>query len=146
MKKFTSLFLVFSLLLLSGGLFANEKENEFSLAIKNVKLPKLDLDSFSANRDFLFSIDLSLLTSLPKYNNVSLNYSESSSFWKGAWKGALIGGAVMAVLALITCKPDDSLGYKIITMGFSCGQIVLLSFVGGAVIGGIIGGIIEVNF
>ena len=80
------------------------------------------------------------------FNRVDLSLSDNSDFWKGALKGALIGGVVLTVIALVSCRSDDSLESRVSRMWLSCGHIVILSAATGVVMGGLIGGIIELIF
>ena len=143
MKKSASLFLVFSILILSGNLIAKEKKFKFNLAINKAELPRLDLDSFSLNRDFLFSLEKTLYKNPPVFNKVKLYFYEDSNFWegakKGALKGALIGGGLIAI-AILTSESDDS-GLRIGPGPF---VLILVGAAVGAVVGAVIGGITEV--
>ena len=57
-----------------------------------------------------------------------------------------LGGVVLTVIALVSCRSDDSMEFRISRMWLSCGPIVLLSAATGVVMGGLIGGIIELIF
>lgn len=133
---------MFSVLLLTGALFANDTEHKFSLAIKKAELPKFDLDSISVKSDFLFSLEQTIQANQPNFNNADLNFYQGSNFWKGvlkgAWKGALIGGGF--ALAYIIFNDPDS--WQVISN--KCAAIFCVAI--GTVLGSLIGGISEIEY
>ena len=133
---------MFFVLALSINLFANEKECEFSLAVKKAERPQFDLDSILEKDDFLFSSEQKLQINLPKFYKA--NFSENSNFWHGVKKGALIGGAAGAVFFYASAESknsEDSILFALWSPPEFCGFI---GAVIGAAVGGIIGGIAEI--
>ena len=144
MRKAISLFLVFSVLVLSGSLFANEKAYEFSLAIKKAELPKFDLDPVALKRDFLSSLEQTSLTNPPVYSQENFNFYRNSNFWEGAKKGALKGvliGGIIWLAYISNSESDSGSSFGGISPAFE--SFLFIAAVG-AVMGGLIGGIVEI--
>lgn len=150
MKKFTALFLIFSLVVLSGNLVAKEWKHSFSLKTQKAKDWKYGftlsthktteqhiMEKFAPQKKnslILLEPKSETDVSFPNMNNINIAVIRSSEFWKGFLYGALIGGTAVALLLLVS--GDDEGGFLAITAG----HVVLF----GVVIGGVIGGLIAV--
>ena len=154
MKKAISLFLAFSILALSGGLFANEKMQKFSLIRnnKNAVSSKVKSEFSTLKMDFLLSYEQTLLITPPQHKKVNLHFSKKEDFWQGVRIGALIGGAVM--LAVVLFSDEESVefidsskpGTWFNDWSVNFWLSKLLTIGAGAVLGGLIGGAIATKY
>lgn len=136
-KKFISLFLVFSLVMLSVNLYAKERRGaKLIITKKDGQLIEGELITVKPNSLLLLDIegkDLSVGIADIKV----IRIEKKSGFWKGAGTGALIGVGTGALIGFL--DDDDSSGLvwftaeqKAIIIGIAFGALGLL-------IGGIVG-------
>ena len=127
-KKFLSLFLVFSLLALSGNLYAKKRGAEILIVKKDGRHIMMELIAVKQNSLLLeggISVDI---------KDVKIvRIKERSKFWKGAGTGALIGMVTGALWGASVGENDlFSVGLTVLVDG------ILLSALG-FLIGGMIG-------
>ena len=141
--KFISSFLIFSLVALITPVTAKEKKFEFNLTPKKKNVQQIYWGYFSVKKDSIFSIsEQTFLTNFSVYHKHNLYYTDSSwkpRFWKGAWKGALIGGVSLALLGFLSGDDDETT-----LMPLTAKEKFLYGGLLGIIIGGLIGGLIGV--
>ncbi|MFX0211367.1 MAG: hypothetical protein ACFFDT_35635 [Candidatus Hodarchaeota archaeon] len=138
MKKFIALFLVLSILLFSGHLFAKERKGaELSIQKKDGFYERGELIAVKQDSILLLDIYSGTDVSVEVKNIGLIKIVKESKFWQGAGIGFLIGGTGGGIIAGVTAKDDPpdtffwqmSATEKIIAAVFSIG-----------IIGGLLGG------
>jgi len=135
MKKFISLFLVFSLVMLSANLYAKKRGATLIVTKLDGQLIKGELITVKPN---------SLLLLDTEGKDVSIDIADikvirivkKSKFWTGAGYGFLIGAVIVTMAALESVGPSDySIGPRTEV------EAVVGGVIGGGLLGGIIGGV-----
>lgn len=150
MKKFIALLLIFSPVLLSGNLKAQEWKYNFSLKTQKAKEWKYGftlstqktteqyiMEKFTPekkNSIILLEPKFEMDVSFPNMNNINTGEIRGSKFWKGFLYGGLIGGAFGVLMGLISREQRG--GWSFIR---PAGPARFGAF--GFVVGGVIGGI-----
>jgi len=150
-KKFVSLFFIFSLFSLSGNLMAEEWGQGFTLESQKTDSQQI-IDKFivAKRASFLLlkpELSIGVFNQSKDFCNIMF-YEEPKwvekpnwgKFWKGAMYGALIGGGSLAVIGFMSGDDEPSGMLDIFAM--TAGQKALCGALIGGVIGGIIGGLI----
>lgn len=154
MKKFIALLLIFSPVLLSGNLKAQEWKYSFSLKTQKAQewkygftlntqktTEQLIMKKFTPekkNSIILLEPKFEMDVSFPNMNNINTGEIRGSKFWKGFLYGGLIVGGAGALMGLISGDDEGGL------FAFTAGQKAAMLGVIGFVVGGVIGGIIAV--
>lgn len=147
MKKFISLFLAFSILLLSGNLYAKRKGAELYIQKKNGQYERGEIIAVKKNtlllKDYTSGVDVSVEVKDVKV----ITIERESKAWAGARIGILIGivsGALIIAGEAARKKPDDGWLTGMNSKEFNViGTVLILGLggLGGAIIGGIAGGL-----
>ncbi len=137
MKKFTALFLFFSLVMLSANLYAKER--------RGAKLIITKKNGYQTEGELITVKPSSLLLLNNEGKDVSIDIADikvirvvkKSKFWKGAVTGALIGGVSGVLLVVKEAEPVWENGNIFL---YALGGLIFGSI--GALIGTLIGGIV----
>jgi hypothetical protein len=136
-KKLISLFLVFSLMMLSANLYAKERRGA------KLIITKKDGQQISGELITVKPNSLLLLDTKGKDMSVYvadievIRIEKKSGFWKGAGTGALIGVGTGALIGFL--DGDDSSGL----FRFTAGQKAIIIGIAFGALGLLIGGIVE---